>query len=97
MEKLIKLNNHVDTLISAFRNSQAEVTQLRKELEESRSIEQNKQHQINSLESICEEKDYRIIALQDDIAKKDAQLEELITKIEEVLSSLPQPEQNFNQ
>lgn len=93
MEKLIKLNSMVDALISALRNSQAEAHQLRKELEEVRAADKDKQSQISSLEIVCEEKDYRIITLQEELAKKDTQLEDLIKRIEDVLSTLPTQDQ----
>ncbi|CAK0744663.1 hypothetical protein CCP3SC5AM1_1240006 [Gammaproteobacteria bacterium] len=91
MENLTRLNSQVDALISALRSAQDETTQLRKELEEDRATGVEKDTYIRSLEIICEEKDYRILTLEDDISKKDDQLEVLVARIEQVLSTLPNP------
>ena len=89
MEHLTRLNNHIDTLISTLRNAQDETAQLRSALEESRTAGIEKDDRIRALEIAGTEKDQRILAQDEAMAKKDVQLEELIARIEQVLSALP--------
>ena len=90
MEKLTQLNTRVDALLSALRGSQAETVQLRKALEESRAAGVEKDERIRTLMLAGEDKDLQVLTLEEDISKKDAQVEQLIARIEQVLSTLPQ-------
>jgi len=91
MENLTRLNTQVDTLISALRSAQAETARLRQQLAESRAVGEEKDARIQFLETADEEKGLHILTQEDAISSKDAQLGEMIARIEQVLSTLPQP------
>lgn len=90
MENLTRLNTQVDALIAALHGIQDENQRLQAELTKSQAAGVEKDENILSLEIAREDQEQRIITLEDTMSKKDAYIEQLIVRIEQILSALPQ-------